>query len=161
MQVCKTLCKTWKARSCPLYLTLALPPPPPFFFFFFFFCFLKNLLRLKINIVSSIYPEINFPAEPVIKINNLSRPKVPGHPLRIKWSSPYYISQSNWVVLVDFLINVRPNCHFWSCSISHSFVGICDIYMYLENSLLNFYFGFDFEQTIPVYIPTPLVMSLI
>ena len=37
-----------------------------------FFCFLKKLLRLKINILSSIYPEINFPAEPVMKINNLS-----------------------------------------------------------------------------------------
>ena len=57
--------------------TTPTPPPPPFFFFF---CFLKNLLRLKINILSSIYPEINFPAEPVMKINNLSRPKVPGPP---------------------------------------------------------------------------------
>ena len=80
--VCKTLCKTWKAKCCPLYLALTLPPPPPHFsfFFFFFFCFLKNLLRLKINILSSIYPEINFPAQPVIKINNLSRPKVPAPP---------------------------------------------------------------------------------
>ena len=79
----QVVCKTWKARSCPLYLTLALPlppPPPPSPIFFFFFCFLKNLLRLKINILSSIYPEINFPAEPVMKINNLSRPKVPGPP---------------------------------------------------------------------------------
>ena len=71
-------------------------PPTPFFvcllgFLFFFFCFLKNLFRLKINILSSIYPEINFPAKPVMKINNLSRPKVPAPPppLRIKWSSPY------------------------------------------------------------------------
>ena len=56
--------------------------------------------------------------------------------------------------LVDFLINVRKNCHFWSYSISHSFVGICD-------TLLNFYFGFDIEKTIPVYIPTLLVMSFI
>ena len=82
-----TLCKTWTARSCPLFLTLALPPPPPppthFFvclFGFFFFCCLKNLLRLKINILSSIYPEINFPAKPMMKINNLSRPKVPAPP---------------------------------------------------------------------------------
>ena len=30
-------------------------PPPPLFF--------KNLLRLKIIILSSVYPEINFPAE--------------------------------------------------------------------------------------------------
>ena len=36
---------------------------------------------MKINILSSIYPEINLPAEPVMKIiNNLSRPKVPGPP---------------------------------------------------------------------------------
>ena len=34
--VCKMLCKTWKANSCPLYLTLALPPPAIFFFFFGF-----------------------------------------------------------------------------------------------------------------------------
>ena len=73
--VCKTLSKPLKARSYPLYLTRALTPQ--FFFFFFFFCFLKNLLRLKISILSSIYPEINFLAETVMKINNLSRPKVP------------------------------------------------------------------------------------
>ena len=30
--------------------------PPPFFFF----CFFKNLFGLKINILSSVYPEINF-----------------------------------------------------------------------------------------------------
>ena len=84
--VCKTLCKTWKP---PLLNPRTTPPP---FFFFFLVCFLKNSLRLKINILSSIYPEINFPAEPVMKINNLSRPKVPAPPppseLRIKWSSP-------------------------------------------------------------------------
>ena len=51
------------------------PPPPPFSFLFFFFCFFKNLLRLKINILSSVYPEI--PAELVMKINNLSRPNLP------------------------------------------------------------------------------------
>ena len=45
------------------------------------FCLLlKDLLRLKINILSSIYPEINFPAESVMTINNLSRPKVPAPP---------------------------------------------------------------------------------
>ena len=66
-------------ESQVLYLTLALTPP---FLFVFggFFCFLKHLLRLKINILSSIYPEINFPTEPVMKINNLSGPKVPGPP---------------------------------------------------------------------------------
>ena len=61
--------------------------------------------------------------------------------------------------LVDSLINLRKNCHFWCCSISHSFVGIC--YIYLENSVLNFYFGFDIEKTIPVYIPAYLVISFI
>ena len=59
-------------------------------------------------------------------------------------SATYNISQANWVVFGWFLINVRKKCHFWSCSISLSFVGICDIY--LENSLLNFYFGFDIEK---------------
>ena len=50
----------------PLYFTLALPPPSPLQSPFF--CFFKNLLRLKINILSSVYPEINFLAEPVMKI---------------------------------------------------------------------------------------------
>ena len=53
----------------------------------------------------------------------------------------------NELFLVEVLINVRKKCHFWRCSIAHSFVAICDIY--LENSLLNFYFGFDIEKTIP------------
>ena len=48
------------------------------------------------------------------------------------------------LLLVDFFINRRKNCHFWCCSISNSFVGIC--YIYLENSVLNFYFGFDIEK---------------
>ena len=50
--------------------------------------------------------------------------------------------------LIDFLINLRKKCHFWCCSISNSFVGIC--YIYLENSVSNFYFGFDIEKLIPV-----------
>ena len=48
--VCITLCKTWTARSCPLFLTLALPPPPLIFFFFFFFFFwfaFKKIVALK------------------------------------------------------------------------------------------------------------------
>ena len=61
--------------------------------------------------------------------------------------------------LVYFLKNARIFFYFWSCSISHSFIGICDIF--LENSWLNFYFGFYIEKTIPVYIPTLLVMSFI
>ena len=59
----------------PLLNPCSTPLPPPFFF-----SFLKKLLQLKINSLSSIYPEINFPAEPVMKINNLSRPKVPAPP---------------------------------------------------------------------------------
>ena len=39
--VCEMLCKTWKARSCPLYLTLALPPPP------FFFLLFKNFVAVE------------------------------------------------------------------------------------------------------------------
>ena len=58
--VCKTLCKTWKANSCPLYLTLALFPPPPLplpiFFFFFFF-----LLFKKIVAVENKYSVLNLP----------------------------------------------------------------------------------------------------
>ena len=42
-----------------------------------------------------------------------------------------------------FFINVRKNVTF-KIDISYSFVGICDIY--LENSLLNFNFGFDIEK---------------
>ena len=52
-------------------------------------------------------------------------------------SATYNILQANWVVLVDFLKNLRKNCHFWCCSISNSFVGIC--YIYLENRVLIFY----------------------
>ena len=39
--------------------------------------FMPPLLNPRTNILSSIYPKLNFPAEPVMKINNLSRPKVP------------------------------------------------------------------------------------
>ena len=74
-------------------------------------------------------------------------------------SATYNILQANWVVFCwFFLIKVRQNCHFWSCSISNFFVGICDIY--LENRLF-FFFGFDIEKTIPVSIPTHLVTSFI
>ena len=88
-------CKTSKARSFPLYLTLALAPPPTPFFFLFF-CSLKNLLRLKINIMSSIYPELNFPTEPVMKVINLSRPKVPAP------APPPPTSESNCRPLIYF-----------------------------------------------------------
>ena len=53
--VCKTLCKTWKANSCSLYLTRALPPPP--LFFFFFFC----LLFKKIVAVENKYSVLDLP----------------------------------------------------------------------------------------------------
>ena len=47
--VCKMLCKTWKARSCPLYLILAQPPPPPPppNLVFFFFWFLKKIVAVE------------------------------------------------------------------------------------------------------------------
>ena len=93
--------------SCPLYLTLALTPPP---IFFFFFGFLKNLLRLKINILSSIYPEINFPAEPVMKINNLSRPKVPAPPP----------SESNGRPLRRFIYKFLNVCPFDNTAVAGS-----------------------------------------
>ena len=57
----------------------------------FFFWFFKNLLQLKINILTSVYLEINFSTEPLVKINkNQSRSHLPAPPppLRIKWSSP-------------------------------------------------------------------------
>ena len=58
------------SQVLPLFLTLALPLPPFFF----------------------IYPEITFPAEPVMKINNLSRPKVPAPPpLQNQMVVPYLI----------------------------------------------------------------------
>ena len=37
--------------------------------------------------------------------------------------------------------------------------GICGIYV--EHSLLNFYFGFDIEKPIHVYIPTHLYICFI
>ena len=40
-------CKTWKARSCPLYLTLALPPP---FFVFFDFGWFVVFESIKISV---------------------------------------------------------------------------------------------------------------
>ena len=55
-----------------------------------------------------------------------------------------------------FFINIWKICHFWSYSISYSFVGICDIY--LENGLSNLYCGFDVEKTIPIYVPTHLLI---
>ena len=47
--VCKTLCKTWKANSCPLYLTLALPPPtpPPTTIFFVLFLLFKKIVAVE------------------------------------------------------------------------------------------------------------------
>ena len=50
----------------PLLNPRTTPPPPAIPFF----CFFKNLLRLKINILS----------EPVMKINNLSRQNLPVSP---------------------------------------------------------------------------------
>ena len=100
------------------------PPPPPHTHTFFWGGggLFKNLSRLKINILSSIYPEINFPAESVIKINNLSRPKVPappppqgsnGRPL----SSVYYYS---------YQICTYPNNYLKVLRVHRCTVGILD-----------------------------------
>ena len=83
--VCKTLCKT-ENHVRPLYLTFALNPP-------LFFLFLYFLLFQKFVAIENKYSVLGLPgnktAEHVMKINNLSRPKVPASPpLRIKWSSP-------------------------------------------------------------------------
>ena len=53
----------------------------------------------------------------------------------------YDIAQANWVVFVDFVINVRKKCLFWICSMLNSFVKICEIH--LENSFNIFILGFD------------------
>ena len=53
------------------------------------------------------------------------------------------------LLYVDFLTNVRKNCHVWSCSIPHTFFGICGIY--LDNSLLTFYFGCDIKKKLKWY----------
>ena len=66
-------------------------------------------------------------------------------------SATYNILQANWVVFGWILDKCWEN--------SHTFVGVCDIY--LENSLLNFYFGCDIKKTITVYIPTHLVIPFI
>ena len=61
--------------------------------------------------------------------------------------------------LVDFFCyKCYKNGHFWSCPISY-FLSF-EYPVYLEISLLNFCFGFDIDKTIPVYIPTHLVISI-
>ena len=60
------------------------------------------------------------------------------------------ILQANYELFsIDFVINGRKNIHFWSCSISDSFIGIRELY--LEKGLLTFYFGFEIEKMIPLY----------
>ena len=67
-------------------------------------------------------------------------------------SETYDLLQASSDVLVNILINVRNNATFKVAVFPHSFNRICDIY--LENSLLNIYYVFYIEKTIPVYIPT-------
>ena len=94
-------------------INIPLSSPPPLFYLFFFFWLFKILLRLKkyffkfffVNInyftvflnilieyfenkyyISLEYIEINFPAKPELKINNLSRQNMPPPP-RFKWLS--------------------------------------------------------------------------
>ena len=69
-------------------------------------------------------------------------------------SATYNISQANWVLFGWLFEKCWKNCHFLSFSTSYSFVRICVIY--LENSLLMFYFGFYTEKTIPIYISSYL-----
>ena len=60
--------------------------------------------------------------------------------------------------LVESLINLRKNCHFWCCSISNSFVWIC--YIYLENSVLNFYFSLTSKKRYPfIFLHISLYLS--
>ena len=56
----------------------------------------------------------------------------------------YKLIELFWLI---FLIDLRKKCHFWCCFISNSFIGIC--YIYLENSVLNFHFGFDIKKRYP------------
>ena len=53
-----------KLKACPVPTLASLQPS-------LFICF-KKLLQLKINILSSIYSEINVATESVVKINKLS-----------------------------------------------------------------------------------------
>ena len=71
--VCKMLCKTWTARSCPLLLTLA---QPPFFLLFKKFVAVEN----KYSVLD--LPGNKFSGRARDEINNLSRPKVPAPPLQ-------------------------------------------------------------------------------
>ena len=74
------VCKSYAKHTKPCPATSTKPsqlPPSPLIFFCLLF---KNLLRLKINILSQVYPEISFPAKLMMKINNLSRPNLPGPP---------------------------------------------------------------------------------
>ena len=73
----------------PPFRTIIPNPATPFlffvfFFFVFFFCFsfvlFKILLSMKINILALVYLKINFPAELMLKINNLTRPNLPVPP---------------------------------------------------------------------------------
>ena len=55
------------------------PVPPPFWTNILFW-FVKMLLRVKIYILALVYLKINFPAEIMLKINNLSRQNLPAPP---------------------------------------------------------------------------------
>ena len=77
-----SLQKIMQLISCPL-----LNPPPIFYFahiyHFLFPSLFRNFLLFKMNILSSVYLEINFPAVPMVKINNLSQQNLSAPPLLV------------------------------------------------------------------------------
>ena len=65
-------------KPCPAPLLNPRTNPPPHFilFIYFFFLLFQKFVADENKYLSSVYPEINFPAESVMKINNLSWSKV-------------------------------------------------------------------------------------
>ena len=122
--------------------------PPPLFFFF-----LKKLLRLKINILSSIYPEINFPAEPVMKINNLSRPKVPAPPPpQNQMVVPLLIfechEQKTWNITCTYnawILHRLSLLSFSFCSIKATGSNVC------KKIVCFFYYNFPKEDSSEIF----------
>ena len=86
--------KLMQLLSCPLRI------PPSIFLFAHIDHFLsssnfRNLLLFKMNSLSSVYLEINFPAVPIVKINNLSQQNLSTPRPTLYWSSSYYMAHSS------------------------------------------------------------------
>ena len=106
-------CNTWKILSGYTLVSISPSPAHPLYFIYFFFLAFQNFVAVKkiffkfflliliillyfLNIlieyfenkyyISLEYIEINFPAKPELKINNLSRQNMPPPP-RFKWLS--------------------------------------------------------------------------